>query len=608
MTASTETPHPTLPAGTLLAGRYRVQSPLGFGGFGHVYRGQDLRLQREVAIKVLNVHSDPSVEARFEREARAAGQLRHPNVVEVYDIGVDPVLRAPFMVMELLQGHDLQVEVAQCGRLTPARIIPLFVDALEALGSAHDRGIVHKDLKPENLFLTQPHTRHELLKVLDFGVAAFMQDAARLTVGEQFFGTPLYLAPEYIQSRAVSPAVDVYQMGLVLAEVLIGQPVINPENIHLCLIAHCDGDLQLPQSLLDSPLGPILFGALHRDPLRRYPDGHAFASALSTIDPGAVPIPHPSEVRWRVSALSASHRTIAHPDRTDLTHDLAVDDPDAIEDSLVGRLLGGLNDTLTHAPPDAFAAGLWSHDVHASGPELDLVDDSEPLPVHPRLLLDPPTLPPGDARMLTPSGEGLTAPDPPRAHNAQLPRPPRSWDDLPIADPLDRALTSPVPRPARPAPWHHRTSPRLIIAAALLVALGALALWRLTSPPAPPPPPTPALATSTAPAPDDALRPRPHTVRLDTTPLGATVLDGERPVGTTPLILPVDAAPRLLTLTLHGFRSEQIVLSPDSPDDLLIPLQPNPEAADAPAQPARRRAVRPGHLPTRPTRPWKIPD
>lgn len=293
--------------GQLIAGRYEVVKHLGAGGFAQVFRAFDRRIERDVAIKFLNLkgmHVSQSgvktILERFEREAKLAARIPHRNVVNIFDIGqVDEDPFRPFIVMELLQGKDMDEYMVKDGPMAPARLIPLFIDCLDALGQAHAAGIVHKDLKPSNLFLSDPGQRAEALRIVDFGIAHIKGGAqdttdaergGRLTATGQILGTLQYLTPEYIASQIVTPALDVYQMGLILVELLSGEPVIKTDNAFECLRIHTFGLLELPEYLLQSALGPVLKQALDAEYERRYPNAAAFADALSKVDVQAIPL------------------------------------------------------------------------------------------------------------------------------------------------------------------------------------------------------------------------------------------------------------------------------------------------------------------------------
>lgn len=282
--------------GSMIAERYEVVTLLGSGGFAAVFQAFDREIERQVAIKVLNIAAvtTPGTEMgpfleRFRREAKLAARIHHPNAIEIHDFGVLPGKTMPYIIMEMLEGRDIQDEIKLHGGMDPERALPLFIGALEALGEAHRHGIVHKDIKPANLFLSRPETRNEMLKIVDFGIAHIGgTDESRMTQTGAMFGTPQYLSPEYVQSQTVGPEMDVYQMGLVLVEMLTGRTVIDDENPWQCALKHATGELRIPSVLLDGELGPILSKALEFDPKERYPDALAFADAVDEVDPGKV--------------------------------------------------------------------------------------------------------------------------------------------------------------------------------------------------------------------------------------------------------------------------------------------------------------------------------
>ncbi|MEL6181606.1 MAG: serine/threonine-protein kinase [Myxococcota bacterium] len=281
--------------GRVLANRYRLQKQLGGGGVGQVYEGCDTQIDgRTVAIKILNLNRSPTaverqqLKERFRREASAAAQINHPGVVTIHDMG-ETDSGEPFMVMERLEGHDLRVEVAK-GPMAPRRALRLVSGALSALTQAHRQGVIHKDLKPANLFLCHPNTPGESLVLVDFGIAYIDRDGYdRLTRSGQMALTPNYAPPEYIGRQEVSSAFDVYQMGLILVELLMGRPVVNLHSAGLCIAAHAQGALAIPRSLMDGPLGPVVTKALALHPAERYPNAEAMAQALAAIHPDSVP-------------------------------------------------------------------------------------------------------------------------------------------------------------------------------------------------------------------------------------------------------------------------------------------------------------------------------
>lgn len=273
-----------LGTGTLVDNRYRVVRQLGQGGFATVYEAEHTSLGRSIALKVLDTHGRANGEflKRFEREARIAANFEHDNVVRIFDFGVVEQTQQPFMAMELLNGWDLEEELKNNGAMAPQRALRLFDGALDALAQAHARGVIHKDLKPSNLFLTDPESPDERLVILDFGIARIGDDA-RLTQTGTFAGTPAYLAPEYIQEQVVTPAFDVYQMGLILAEALSGEPVVSANSSVACLIKHVQGDFELPREILESSVGPVLLQATAREPGSRFQNAGIFHTALRTL-------------------------------------------------------------------------------------------------------------------------------------------------------------------------------------------------------------------------------------------------------------------------------------------------------------------------------------
>ncbi len=287
---ATQTPPGGLSQGTVLRQRYKIVSRLGSGGFADVYKGQDLEIGRAIAIKVLRtiaVSRDPQEKRqaldRFKLEAQATASIDHPAVVTIFDVGHTPD-HQPYIVMEWLEGQDLESWLRDHGPMPQAQLLALLIDALEGLGIGHQQGLVHKDLKPSNLFIHHPGTSRERLRLLDFGVAR-LQTSARQTETGKVMGTPQYLAPEYIKSQHVSPALDVYQMGLILVEALTGTPVVADDAPWHCAVIHSNGDLDIPASLQQSPLGPILDRALALDPADRFKDAADFAAALSKLSP-----------------------------------------------------------------------------------------------------------------------------------------------------------------------------------------------------------------------------------------------------------------------------------------------------------------------------------
>ena len=210
--------------GRTLDGRYLIEERLGVGGVGAVYLGTQLALGRSVAIKLLHEGLDPSFRTRFEREAKALAALRHPNIVSVTDYGLDGT--TPYLVMEKLEGETLGERLAR-GPLLPEHVLELARQLLRALGFVHEQGLVHRDLKPGNLFLELTPDGDERLKLLDFGLAKFVQEPGvegqTVTRAGHVVGTPAYMAPEQIAGDAVDARSDIYAVGVLLYQALSGR-------------------------------------------------------------------------------------------------------------------------------------------------------------------------------------------------------------------------------------------------------------------------------------------------------------------------------------------------------------------------------------------------
>jgi serine/threonine protein kinase len=234
-----ETDTDELPEGARIAGRYRVVRKLGMGGMGSVYEAVQESLGRRVALKVLHPTFAHNAEliARFHREAQAAAQLGHPNIVSVTDFGAGA--EAVFLVMELLSGASLATVITREGWLAPGRAAWIATQALSALARAHAAGIVHRDMKPDNLFLTEVSGVRDVVKVLDFGIARFIEEGpnSKLTSAGAVLGTPSYMAPEQAKGRPVDARADVYAVGVMLYEMLTGRLPFQATNYHALLFA-----------------------------------------------------------------------------------------------------------------------------------------------------------------------------------------------------------------------------------------------------------------------------------------------------------------------------------------------------------------------------------
>jgi serine/threonine-protein kinase len=264
--------------GLVLGGRYRLDQVLGQGGMATIFRATDSKLRREVAIKVLRPEfgRDAQFVERFRHEAQAAASLSHPNVVQVYDFGMDPA--GPYIVMEQVAGGDLSVALGEHGALPPTAVARTGQQVADALAAAHARGLVHRDIKPSNILLS-PDGR---VQVADFGIA---QAAARstVTVTGITLGSVLYFSPEQARGDTATPASDIYSLGLVMYELLTSQRPFSGDSPAAVAVARLSGSVPSPMAVrADTPpaLDALVRWCLAADPAAR-PSAAELSTALT---------------------------------------------------------------------------------------------------------------------------------------------------------------------------------------------------------------------------------------------------------------------------------------------------------------------------------------
>jgi serine/threonine protein kinase len=263
-----------------VAGRYRIGDLLGRGGMGEVYDAVDLRLDRPVALKRLrdDMADDASMRRRVEAEARLAAKLTHPNVVTVFDSGLDG--RHPFIVMERLDGRTLRDELAR-GPMEADRACDMALQVLEALAAAHAIGLIHRDVKPGNILVGPGNT----WKVADFGIAISADSDHSLTGTGQVLGSPSYLAPERLEGHAATARSDLYSLGVVLYEAVSGRRPFGEGNPWALAVRIQDGR---HESVREAAPGiePVLAASIERamslDPARRFASAEEMAQALGS--------------------------------------------------------------------------------------------------------------------------------------------------------------------------------------------------------------------------------------------------------------------------------------------------------------------------------------
>ncbi|HUZ16576.1 MAG TPA: protein kinase [Gaiellaceae bacterium] len=266
-------------AGDQISDRYTLEALVGSGGMSTVFCAHDAQLERRVAIKILHEHfaDDGEYVERFRREARSVAQLAHPNIVTVIDRGEDHGRQ--YIVFEFVDGENLKELIVRSGALPLRRAVELAVAVADGLAFAHERDLVHRDVKPQNVLLTENGT----VKVTDFGIARSLEVGRGLTQTGTVVGTGEYLAPEQATGGVVSPATDVYSLGVVLWEMLTGRVPFEGDNFVAVALRHVNEaapDIRELRSDVPPRLAAAIDKALQKDPARRFPTMRAFAEEL----------------------------------------------------------------------------------------------------------------------------------------------------------------------------------------------------------------------------------------------------------------------------------------------------------------------------------------
>ncbi|NQV00265.1 MAG: protein kinase [Parcubacteria group bacterium] len=317
--------------------RYEIARAIGQGGMGEVYEARDMSLGgKKVAIKILSskvAQNNERIE-RFTREAFAAANIGHDGICDVTDMGIHST-DTPFIVMEYLEGQSLEDLLSQEGRLSSKLAVEIIQQVLSALSAAHQKGIIHRDLKPDNIFLTRNSRNGVMVKLLDFGVAKFVEDdgrSTRLTQEATVIGTPSYMSPEQVQgySERIDKRSDLFGVGVVLFELLTGQLPFDGTSNNLVMIQIARDRAPDPREIFNevpNELANIVNRALQREKPDRFQDAEEFMRALdkaSFATPSSQPEPLPEPVepkkaktmsmerpatrqqKWRLPALVAT--------------------------------------------------------------------------------------------------------------------------------------------------------------------------------------------------------------------------------------------------------------------------------------------------------------
>jgi hypothetical protein len=294
--------------GRVIGGNFKVEAFMGAGGMGAVFRARQLSLDREVAVKVLlaPLAMDREMLERFQREARAASNIGHPGIVQVIDMGYLPE-GPPYMVMELLQGEDLRTKLSREGALPANLAVPLMLQTCDALQAAHEKGIVHRDMKPDNIFLVYRAGTVPTIKILDFGLSKIKSADRKLTNTGTLLGTPNYMAPEQVRgSGDVDQRADIYAAGIILYEMLTGRIAYDGPSVQSVLVSILTQDPPPPRTVrpdIPPALETVVLKAIAREPANRYGSATQMAVDLARVATSMrIPISQMSLISMSASA------------------------------------------------------------------------------------------------------------------------------------------------------------------------------------------------------------------------------------------------------------------------------------------------------------------
>ena len=320
-------------------GSYRLIDKLGAGGMGEVWRAEDTRLLRPVAIKILSerIANDPEWKARFLREARTIAQMNHPNIATIYSI--EQEADKLFIAMELVEGESLSDVLAR-GALEPVEAVPIVKSVAEALAEAHDKGIVHRDVKPDNIIVGKRG-----VKVLDFGIAKQLvstTDTPTLTQAGLIVGTPFYMSPEQALGRPVDARSDLFSLGVVLYEALAGKRPFEGESVTetmMNIIMQEAIELSAVAPKVPAALVEIVARALQKKPERRYGSAGEMVDALSKVD-FKQPVAKPAVKPPKIDAPTVAMASAPQPSQTPIPGQRAlVADDDPVTRYLIANIL-----------------------------------------------------------------------------------------------------------------------------------------------------------------------------------------------------------------------------------------------------------------------------
>jgi tRNA A-37 threonylcarbamoyl transferase component Bud32 len=571
--------------GTTLLARYRVTRRIGQGGVGAVYEGQHLLIGKRVAIKVLldkYQHSQPVV-ARLRQEARLASSIGHEHIVDITDFGETDDGRT-FVVMEYLEGESLGARIARRGRLEPSLVIDIGLQIAGALAAAHGKGIVHRDVKPDNIFLLRRHER-DFVKVVDFGLSKSLAESSiaslRLTQTGMMLGTPLYMAPEQVNGEEVDHRTDIYALGVILYEMCTGTVPFPGRNFTSVVSRIAHEEPRPPRELnpaLGEELQAIILCALRKSRDERYASMQALAAHLEALQRDPLSSGARSQLRAVEPPRRAGHgRWLRRGGALLLAGGIGAAGA-AVLDELVSRpgpravpTAAGLRRASRAAPAGAASTGR-----SAGAATADLPAGAAPSPAVSRAPAAAPVGDPALAGALSAGPAAISAPAQSGAAAARAglatPAGGASGANPGLVQPPAAAPGAPAVEPGAGVPGG---------AAGQSGAGGGAAA---------------AVATARELASGDAAETATVAVEIGSEPPGAVVFAGGRPLGRAPLRLelPRRARPVVYTARLRGHRSRSVTVDPAQQTSYTVHLPPLPSPGAVPAARAPGPAAAPG--------------
>ena len=559
-------------AGLTLAGRYTLGRLVGQGGMGSVYQAADLQMSgRTVAVKVLAPHlvSDETQVARFEQEARAASQLRHPNTISVIDFGRSTEGYI-YMVMEFLTGETL-TSLLRRGRVETTRALYMMRQVCKSLAEAHAQGIIHRDLKPDNIFICEIYGEKDFIKVIDFGIAKFLDAGGQaLTQAGKMFGTPRYISPEQAQGLPLSASSDLYALGVILFEMLAGRAPFVAEDPIAVAIKHVQEPPPsfaevAPGSDVPEELDHLVFKLLAKTPEQRFATADEIVRALDAVMQSLGASRHGGHFTPVAAVTPARPRAVPLARKAPL--------------SAVGNRTRSMDQEAGLAQPVERTRNLEAAQ--------DPVEPDEER----TLAIDISGLPPEEDDAAPESAAPIrTASLPPRSGTVRYAALATGLVLLALAA-LAVALTH--GNPDSQSTEMAQTQPVVVPAAVA----------------APAPPLAPGVAPTAAPIAVPPAPPREQAVMVVSDPPGAILLVGEAPVGRTPYRLRVKAGDANLSarLRMDGYEDRTFEIVPDTVvrESLseLLPVKMQPKAPQPAALPATAAPHPTLALPPPPPRP-----